>query len=77
MNARMDDTLWQVDDLQVHFPRPGKGLFGRPEVVKAVGVEGLNQLWDDPLNAPSIEEIASPLTWVHRVIGTDYLGRDS
>lgn len=47
------------------------------EVVKAVGVEGLNQLWDDPLNAPSIEEIASPLTWVHRVIGTDYLGRDS
>ena len=47
------------------------------EVVKAVGVEGLNQLWDDPLNAPSIEEIASPLTWVHRVIDTDYLGRDS
>ncbi|SDY63569.1 ABC transporter ATP-binding protein [Delftia lacustris] len=36
MNARMDDTLLQVDDLQVHFPRPGKGLFGRPEVVKAV-----------------------------------------
>ncbi|WP_312841146.1 ABC transporter ATP-binding protein [Delftia tsuruhatensis] len=36
MNARMDETLLQVDDLQVHFPRPGKGLFGRPEVVKAV-----------------------------------------
>ncbi|WP_279214645.1 ABC transporter ATP-binding protein [Delftia acidovorans] len=36
MNARMGDTLLQVDDLQVHFPRPGKGLFGRPEVVKAV-----------------------------------------
>ncbi|WP_448676327.1 ABC transporter ATP-binding protein [Delftia acidovorans] len=36
MNARMDDTLLQVDDLKVHFPRPGKGLFGRPEVVKAV-----------------------------------------
>ncbi|ATH11982.1 peptide ABC transporter ATP-binding protein [Delftia acidovorans] len=36
MNARMDDTLLQVDDLQVHFPRAGKGLFGRPEVVKAV-----------------------------------------
>ncbi len=36
MNARMDDTLLQVDDLQFHFPRPGKGLFGRPEVVKAV-----------------------------------------
>ncbi|WP_447915047.1 ABC transporter ATP-binding protein [Delftia acidovorans] len=36
MNARMDDTLLQVDDLKVHFLRPGKGLFGRPEVVKAV-----------------------------------------
>ena len=40
MNARMDDTLLQVDDLKVHFPRAGKGLFGSPEVVKAVGVEG-------------------------------------
>ena len=47
------------------------------EVVKAVGVEGFNRLWDDPLNAPSIEEIASPLTWVHRVIGTNYVGEDS
>lgn len=46
------------------------------EVVKVVGVEGLNQLWDDPLNAPSLEELTSPLTWVHRVIGTDYLGED-
>lgn len=36
MNARMDDTLLQVDDLKVHFPRAGKGLFGSPEVVKAV-----------------------------------------
>ena len=36
MNARMEDTLLQVDDLKVHFPRPGKGLFGAPEVVKAV-----------------------------------------
>ena len=47
------------------------------EVVKAVGVEGLNRLWEDPLNAPSIEEIASPLAWVHRVVGTDDLGKDS
>ena len=47
------------------------------EVVKAVGVEGLNHLWDDPLNAPSAQEIASPLTWVHRVVGTDHLGKDS
>ncbi len=47
------------------------------EVVKAVGVEGLNQLWESPLNAPSIEEIASPLSWVHRVVGTDHLGKDS
>ncbi len=36
MNARIDDTLLQVDDLQVHFPRPGKGLFRPPEVVRAV-----------------------------------------
>ncbi len=38
-------------------------------VIASVGVEGLNVLWEDPLNAPSPEEISSPLTWVHRVLG--------
>jgi peptide/nickel transport system ATP-binding protein len=36
MNARTDDILLQVDDLKVHFPRPGKGMFKPAEVVKAV-----------------------------------------
>nr|WP_145552179.1 oligopeptide/dipeptide ABC transporter ATP-binding protein [Variovorax boronicumulans] len=36
MNARTEDTLLQVDDLRVHFPRPRNGLFQPPEVVKAV-----------------------------------------
>ena len=36
MNARTEDILLQVDDLQVHFPRPGGGMFAAPEVVKAV-----------------------------------------
>lgn len=38
------------------------------EVVAAVGIEGLNVLWEDPLNAPSLEEMTSPLQWVHRVL---------
>ncbi|HVR51985.1 MAG TPA: oligopeptide/dipeptide ABC transporter ATP-binding protein [Pseudorhodoferax sp.] len=36
MNARTDDDLLQVEDLQVHFARPRAGLFSAPEVVKAV-----------------------------------------
>ncbi|KQP03694.1 ABC transporter ATP-binding protein [Pseudorhodoferax sp. Leaf265] len=36
MNARTEDILLQVDDLQVHFPRSGGGMFASPEVVKAV-----------------------------------------
>ena len=36
MNARTDDDLLQVEDLQVHFARPQRGMFAPPEVVKAV-----------------------------------------
>ncbi|MGO1858320.1 zinc-dependent metalloprotease [Ancrocorticia populi] len=37
-------------------------------VIDEAGIEGLNRLWDDPLNAPSPAELVSPLTWVHRVL---------
>ncbi len=37
-------------------------------VIKEAGIEGLNQLWTDPLNAPSPAELESPLAWVHRVL---------
>ncbi|MGC3986617.1 MAG: ATP-binding cassette domain-containing protein [Pseudorhodoferax sp.] len=36
MNARTEDTLLQVEDLQVHFPRPRSSMFAPQEVVKAV-----------------------------------------
>ena len=36
MNARTEDVLLRVEDLQVHFPRPHSGWFQPPEVVKAV-----------------------------------------
>lgn len=37
-------------------------------VIEEAGIEGLNQIWTDPLNVPSPEELTSPLTWVHRVL---------
>ena len=37
-------------------------------MIDEAGIEGLNRLWDDPLNAPSPAELVSPLTWVHRVL---------
>ena len=40
-------------------------------VIASAGIDGLNVLWEDPLNAPSLEEISSPLTWVHRVLGEE------
>lgn len=38
-------------------------------VVRAVGREGLNRIWDRPEHLPSPEEIARPERWVSRVAG--------
>ncbi|MFT3943693.1 MAG: zinc-dependent metalloprotease [Ancrocorticia sp.] len=83
MKARRDNSspwkkwLQRLTGMDMKMNQYAAGETFVAEVVKDVGVEGLNQLWESPLNAPSIEEIASPLTWVHRVIGTDYLGEDA
>ncbi|MGO1592597.1 zinc-dependent metalloprotease, partial [Ancrocorticia sp.] len=37
-------------------------------VIAEAGTEGFNQIWADPLNAPSLAELSSPLSWVHRVL---------
>ncbi|MCF2706664.1 zinc-dependent metalloprotease [Arcanobacterium haemolyticum] len=36
-------------------------------VVSEVGYEGLNAVWDNPLNLPSADEISHPLSWIHRM----------
>lgn len=38
-------------------------------VIQSAGIEGFNVMWEDPLNAPSPEEMSAPLAWVHRVLG--------
>ncbi|MDO4887568.1 MAG: zinc-dependent metalloprotease [Actinomycetaceae bacterium] len=47
--------------------RDGAAFVG--QVVDRVGHEGLAEVWADPLNAPSPEEIAAPAAWIRRVIG--------
>ncbi|MGO1943907.1 MAG: zinc-dependent metalloprotease [Ancrocorticia sp.] len=37
-------------------------------VIAEAGTEGFNQIWADPLNAPSLAELSAPLSWVHRVL---------
>jgi coenzyme F420 biosynthesis associated uncharacterized protein len=37
-------------------------------VVDRVGVDGLNRIWRDEANLPTIDEIAAPATWVARVV---------
>lgn len=35
--------------------------------VDVVGMAAFNQVWESPLNLPTLQEIADPLTWVRRV----------
>lgn len=37
------------------------------QVIAEIGYTGFNRIWEDPLNAPTSEEITAPLAWVHRM----------
>jgi coenzyme F420 biosynthesis associated uncharacterized protein len=40
------------------------------DVVGRVGIEGFNRVWLAPEALPTVDEIAEPARWVHRVAGT-------
>ena len=53
--------------LQAKLSQYSSGATFVAEVVKAVGYDGLNAVWESPLNAPSLEEIAAPQAWINRM----------
>ena len=63
--------LQQATGMDIKLAQYSAGGTFVSSVIASAGIDGLNVLWEDPLNAPSLEEISSPLTWVHRVFGGD------
>ena len=51
----------------LHLTKVAFGCRTIDAVVKRVGMEGLNRVWERPENMPTLEEIRDPGLWIDRV----------
>ncbi len=66
----LETAIFRITGLDIKLEQYRLGEEFASIVVKRVGMEGLNQVWERPENMPTLEEIRDPGLWMDRVEAT-------
>jgi coenzyme F420 biosynthesis associated uncharacterized protein len=67
--GRIEQALRRILGIDLKMKQYAEGARFVRSVVSDVGIEGFNRVWTSPETLPTRAEIASPRSWVNRVIG--------